>query len=400
MTTSPAPSPGSETPTATSRSPGELWRRARGPVAFLGVLTLLSVVLSLGGQEYPTGPLEPEGPNAQGSRALVQVLQQRGNDVTVARSVGDAREAAHADSVLVVAGSQRLPDRHLERLSEASGDLLLPRPATTALEELAPEVERAGVTDVTSLDPGCEAPAAEAAGRADTGGTLYTPAEDTTGATGCYPDPGEDADDGYGLLRVDRENGGTTTLLGNPAPLTNERLARGGNAALALNLIGDRDTVWLLPDVPEDGEDAGLWQMLPVSLRMALIPLAVTLLALALWRGRRLGPLVSERLPVVVRAAETTEGRARLYASRHARDRAAAALRTGFLERVLPTLGLGPDATPETVLEALATRTGEDPQRVRALVYAPDEGTDTFTVDDRALVRLADQLDALARRVR
>lgn len=400
MTTSTTPSPGSGTPAATSRSPRELWRRARGPVAFIGVLTLLSVVLSLGGQEHPTGPLEPEGPNAQGSRALVQILQQREHDVAIARSVDEAREAAHADSVLVVAGTQRLSVQHLERLSEASGDLLLPRPDKKALEELAPEVERAGVTDVTSLDPQCGMPAADTAGTADTGGTLYTPAEGATEAAGCYPPPKGNADDGYGLLRVARENGGTTTLLGNPAPLTNERLARNGNAALALNLISDRDTVWLLPDVPEDEGNASVWQMLPVSLRMALIPLAVTLLALALWRGRRLGPLVSERLPVVVRAAETTEGRARLYASRHARDRAAAALRTGFLDRVLPPLGLGPDAAPETVLDALATRTGEDPQQVRPLVYAPSAGTDTFTVDDRSLVRLADQLDALARRVR
>ena len=43
----------------------------------------------------------------------------------------------------------------------------------------------------------------------------------------------------------------------------------------------------------------------------------------ALWKGRRLGPLVAEQLPVVVRASETVEGRGRLYRSRRARDRAA-----------------------------------------------------------------------------
>ena len=48
---------------------------------------------------------------------------------------------------------------------------------------------------------------------------------------------------------------------------------------------------------------------------------------LALWQARRLGPVVAERLPVVVRAAETVEGRGRLYRARRARDRAAAALR-------------------------------------------------------------------------
>ena len=53
----------------------------------------------------------------------------------------------------------------------------------------------------------------------------------------------------------------------------------------------------------------------------------VAVLLLALWRARRLGPVVTEPLPVVVRAAETVEGRARLYRRGGARDTAAEALR-------------------------------------------------------------------------
>ena len=68
------------------------------------------------------------------------------------------------------------------------------------------------------------------------------------------------------------------------------------------------------------------------------------MLLVALWKGRRIGPLVAERLPVVVRASETVEGRGRLYRSRRARDRAADALRTATLQRLLPRLGLGANA--------------------------------------------------------
>ena len=46
----------------------------------------------------------------------------------------------------------------------------------------------------------------------------------------------------------------------------------------------------------------------------------------------------------MVRASETVEGRGRLYRSRRARDRAADALRTATLQRLLPRLGLGADA--------------------------------------------------------
>ena len=69
------------------------------------------------------------------------------------------------------------------------------------------------------------------------------------------------------------------------------------------------------------------------------------MLLVALWRGRRIGPLVAEELPVVVRASETVEGRGRLYRSRRARDRAAQALRTATLQRMLPRLGLGADTS-------------------------------------------------------
>ena len=75
----------------------------------------------------------------------------------------------------------------------------------------------------------------------------------------------------------------------------------------------------------------------------------------ALWQGRRLGPLVAEQLPVVVRASETVEGRGRLYRSRRARDRAADALRTATLQRMLPRLGLGA-ARATAVVAAVAGR--------------------------------------------
>ena len=73
----------------------------------------------------------------------------------------------------------------------------------------------------------------------------------------------------------------------------------------------------------------------PRDFTLPVIVLLLTAgLAAAIWRGRRFGPLVPERLPVTVRAAETTEGRARLYA--HARDAVYSALAT---ERLLSELG-------------------------------------------------------------
>src|SRR5690606_16937832 len=66
----------------------------------------------------------------------------------------------------------------------------------------------------------------------------------------------------------------------------------------------------------------------------------VVALVTAIWRGRRLGPLVPESLPVVVRASETTRGRGRLYRRSRSRGHAAAGLRAGTAERVGQRLGV------------------------------------------------------------
>ena len=113
----------------------------------------------------------------------------------------------------------------------------------------------------------------------------------------------------------------------------------------------------------------------------------------ALWKARRLGPLVAENLPVVVRASETVEGRGRLYRSRRARDRAAAALRTATLQRLAPRLGLSSQATPSAVVGAVVARTGGDPVTVHHTLFGPPPSTDTDLVD------LAHALDDIERQV-
>jgi hypothetical protein len=121
-----------------------------------------------------------------------------------------------------------------------------------------------------------------------------------------------------------------------------------------------------------------------------VIQLAVAVVLAAAWRARRLGPLVAERLPVVVRASETVEGHGRLYQARRARDRAASELRQAARARISRLSG----GSGETNAAAVAARTGDAPQDVTALLYGPAPRTDA------QLVTLADDLDILERKVR
>jgi hypothetical protein len=116
--------------------------------------------------------------------------------------------------------------------------------------------------------------------------------------------------------------------------------------------------------------------------------------AAGIWRGRRFGPLVAERLPVTVRASETTEGRARLYARSRDALHAADRLRIGGLRRVARTLGLGPGASAIEISDAAAERLGWDSAVVRAILI------DEVPATDAELVDLHDRLQILERAAR
>jgi hypothetical protein len=182
------------------------------------------------------------------------------------------------------------------------------------------------------------------------------------------------------------------TLLGSPDLFTNTRLDKRGNAALALGLLGADSTVqWLLPRPGARAVDSekSLNDLVPSALKLAVLQLLVAVFFLALWRARRLGAVVTEPLPVVVRAAEAVEGRSRLYRASRSRATAAEALRAGARDRLARRLGLGPETSRPAMVAAVVAHTGGDAAAVDALLYG------AAPTGDNALVELADDLDVL-----
>jgi hypothetical protein len=194
------------------------------------------------------------------------------------------------------------------------------------------------------------------------------------------------------LLVVDGDR--RVAALAEPSVLTNALLADGGNAALALRLLGRQDRlVWYVPSFDDIGstEASGpaLGDLLPPwAGPLALQALVVTLVA-ALWRGRRLGRLVTEPLPVTVQAAEATRGRGRLYRRSRSYGHAAASLRAGTASRSTARLGLPRSAGALAVIDAIAHATGRPTETVAALLYGPPP------TDDAGLTELARRLDDL-----
>ena len=374
------------TTTAVGATLGQRWRTIRWVLLTLVVLTAISVVGIYLTAPRQGGRMDPTATSTDGAHALVALLRDHGVEVVEAQSVDEVAKAMRPDSLLLVAQTHYLVNEDaLQRLADLPGDRLLVEPVSRTREALAAKV-RAGDESSFGGDPGCSMREADRAGDVELGiSDTYEATGDAT-LTRCYA----------GALVRYSDDGRTVTVVGSADFMTNGGLLERGNAALAMNLAGARPRlVWYAPQHVEGESDssASLLDLIPARVTWIVLQLVLVVLLVALWKGRRVGPLVAEDLPVVVRASETIEGRGRLYRSRRARDRAADALRTGALRRTVPRLGLGVQSDPASVVQSVAHRVGRDPAMIEHLLYGPAPETDD------ELTELSRQLDHLERQV-
>ncbi len=396
----PGPGPGAAGPTGAgvvlarpaALGPAPATRRRWGAPLALAAVVLLGGILIILLRPSPStrGYLDPGNTGQQGTHALAALLAGRGQPLSRVTSLPAAREAVAGQAATLVVTSPYLLTRgQLGALARLPGDLLVVEPDSAVLSALGGRVTVAGAAPPGTATPDCDLAAARAAGPARMGGVLLQVRGPGTGR--CYPVNGHPS-----LVRY-TAGGRTVTLLGSGAPLTNRYLASGGDAALALNLLRGRPRVaWLVPGPPPAvaAGEKSLFQEIPGPAYLVALQLFIAAGLTAGWRARRLGPLVAEPLPVVIRASETVEGHGRLYRSRRSRARAAAVLRAAARYRISARLALPPDLEPEAACAAIADRTGRDRAGIRAVLFGPDPR------DDAALVTLGRDIDRLEGEVR
>ena len=369
---------------------------ARGPVAFfrrnrvwfaVGVALVLALAVAVwataSDPEY-AAPLDPQNPDPDGAQAVARVLEDEGVEVTIVRTADALHDAdVGQGTTVLVTGTGQLAPSTIRRLYDDTGGahVVLVEPPVYVLEEVQPGVESASASGETSGD--C------AESRFD---DLSVTVDDATGydtGSGCFPSNG-----GFVLA-----NGAGTTYLGAGEALTNDQVLRGDNAAVVLRLLGEHDElVWYVPTYDDAAEDeaVSLWSFAPDWLVPSLWLGSFALIALILWRGRRLGRLASEPLPVVVRAVETTRSRGRMYRRADDRPYAVSAMRAAARRRLADHLRLGRGASESDVITAVALHVGRPEEQIGALLahHAPVPGSDP------GLVQLAQELMQLDREVR
>lgn len=361
-------------------------------VAVLGAVVLLVLQGRVSGGGTPLGA-DNAGP--AGAKAVVEVLRAQGVEVGEVSTFDDARSAARDGATVVVADAAGFLEP--ERLAELAGSadrLVVIAPDFASLDALADGVRLAGSASGPLERAGCALPAAERAGTLSDGQRLLRIDDEARAAgwQGCFPD-GE-----FGVaLAEGPSDGGRITVVAAPTAFANDTIDEAGNAALALGLLGETaELTWYVPGLedvdaataPTLGELTPGWVTPVILLTIALV------VAAAVWRGRRFGPLVAEDLLVDVPVAETREGRARLYERSSVRTHALDQLRIGALGRLLGVLKLPRSADAREIAVAAALATGRDPHATERLLV------DEEPADDRRLVELAAAIHELEAEVR
>ncbi|WP_223360067.1 DUF4350 domain-containing protein [Leifsonia sp. ZF2019] len=364
----------------------------------VAVLVALAGIFLTGGRSSSGVPLDAGNAGPTGGKALAQVLGSRGVDVRDASSLDQVREAVGAGSdttLFVFDDAGNLESSAYDELARLAKTIVIVEPTFRTLRTVAPGVHASGEPRGPA-DAGCGVPAAERAARIDPRPTGNTSGATVPGTFRVQDDGASCFADATGAASLVRTmfKGATVYLVGSAPLLMNDGIDRAGNAALGLNLLGQHGTlVWYLPGI-DDRPVTGppdLAALTPGWVTPVLLLLVLVVVAAAVWRGRRFGPLVVENLPVVVRAGETREGRARLYQRSSAHLRAADALRIGTLGRLAALVGLPASASATELAEAVAALTAQDRTRVRDLLV------DDIPRTDRDLIALSDDLAALER---
>lgn len=366
--------------------------------------------------------------------ALLNLLGQQGVTYYPITAPSEAIQYSDAtlDTTLVISEDEVLSADGLAELHRAGFGrvVILNNDATTISSFLLGAGVSSYTDNITTLvQPSCTIADPVAAGSVD----LHTAsATFTAGATdqvaSCYPV------NGAPTLIYQNYGGADAYAVGSTTFFENDELASAGNAALALRLFGARSKLlWLAPNFVPDpslqncsgygcGSDqnnpgpmptttitAGgggggssasrptLTSLMPSWIWWALLQLLVAVLLIAYWRGRRLGAVVTEQLPVTVRAAETVEGHARLYRRANAHGRAAELLRKATAGRLAGYFGIPAaraHADPSVLVAPVAARLNVAQDLIADLLtgQAPQSEAD--------LVLLADRLDQLEQEVR
>ena len=192
---------------------------------------------------------------------------------------------------------------------------------------------------------------------------------------------------------VHGQGDGTIVVLGGATQWSNDLLDNAANAGLATMLLAptaNGHVVVLSGDGA--GGEKGLFDLVPNRVWFAIGQIGMGFVVLALWRARRLGRVVVEAQPVEIAGSELVVASGRILDRIAQPERAADVLKRELVHDLASRFGSRADTDVE-ILDATVSAGGRiPPGTVLAVLGQP-------VPDERALVALAERVDAIRKEV-
>lgn len=340
--------------------------RVRTFLPLLLLVVAVGIVALVAGPGADGLPLDPRSTAPDGTKALVDTLDELGARVDVVPAPRESDDVA----LLLTDVLDEDAREELEAWVAQGGRLVV----SDGMSPLTPEVvggatvvglvqapiardcDVAALTGVEEVQPGSPS-------------VVYAPA---AGAQGCFP-----RNEGRWLV-VSEVGEGVLVALGGPEVFTNAALARADHGVLAAALLAPQpgtQVAFLRPPRPGEG-DATLGELVDPRVRFGLWQLFVAFLLLAAWRARRLGRPLEDFRPVHIPGSELVVAVGNLLQQTRAAPRAAFLLRRDLRRFVAERLGLPASVPADRLAEAAAQRTGWDVEAARRVLAGPPPSDD------------------------
>jgi hypothetical protein len=330
-------------------------------------------------------PLDPESASPDGTRAVVEVLQRNGIDVAIARTEQQLIEAQPASNfTIVVSDPEVLGSSGVQTLRNQGADRLIYLGMPLSLSRFLSYRPGEPLTPGSIPNTQCRGSAVPELANL----SLITRAQQGYPTrSGCFQ-----IDDQWLIAAPEPD----TVIMGAPDALTNTTITAGDNAAIALRLLGQHSQlIWYVPD-PRDvlpSQRLGVQGEIPLWLTPSLGLTVVAVFIVLWWRGRRLGSLVREPLPVEIPGLETVLSRGHLYFAARDFGHVAETLQHASKTRIAKQLN-HTDLDHDLLLALIAAQVGSAPSEIATLLFQPPRPT-----SHTELVRFATALRNLEEKV-
>lgn len=364
------------------------------PLILIFVLLVLVITAKGANTQGDYKDYEPESPKRSGNKAVIQVLKKQGIQTTIAYKDSEVGPVDRDTTLVFLDDGLDWMDISdaLKTKAQQAGRVILVGMQDYQLKEFG--------LDIDSYTNGVVAPGITEnsskclpyIGKAKNVSVTIVREHQTPGVIQCFR-----SDSGSLLSIWPATDDPEYILISDRSAFTNANVQSLNNAALALTLYGAHPKAVFYYERPsiqqQSPANAKLWQLLPPWVFWAGVALLFAAFALMIAKGRRLGPLAREPLPVIISASEIEEARASLAREGKHASWAMALIQSRARRKLRRALYLPARASEEELTNTLAAKLNKPTSELHALLYDAEVST------EKELTQRSHKIDQLIQEV-